>query len=120
SLVGCACERRRGGTPPAIVIGYVTPLVGSVYWNDQCGIVLAFARNCWATPPSVAKFAATSGFGWRGDAPAADTAVSERTSNASATTSGARNERLDMKVTPSLSSRSARSGRRAGVVAEKY
>ncbi len=34
--------------------------MGSVYWNDQCGIVRAFARNAGATPPWVVKSALTS------------------------------------------------------------
>ena len=37
--VWIAVEPPLRGSPPAIVIGYVTPFVGSVYWNDQCGIV---------------------------------------------------------------------------------
>jgi hypothetical protein len=33
-----------------------------VYWNVQCGIVRALARNCGATLPAVVKRAETSGF----------------------------------------------------------
>jgi hypothetical protein len=32
-----------------------------VYWKVQCGIVVALARNCGATLPSVEKIADTSG-----------------------------------------------------------
>jgi hypothetical protein len=40
----------------------VTLFVGSVYWKLQCGIVVAFARNCGSTLPKVVNWAETSGF----------------------------------------------------------
>src|ERR671927_416510 len=61
TTVWIAVEPPLRGSPPAIVIGYVTPLVGSVYWKDQCGMVRALARNCPATPPGDENSAATSG-----------------------------------------------------------
>src|SRR5438132_13009724 len=48
------------GSEPTIVIGYVTPLDGSLYWNVKCGIVRAFARNCGSTPPIVSDRGALS------------------------------------------------------------
>jgi hypothetical protein len=54
----------------------VTPFVGSVYWNVQCGIVEALTKNCGATPPAVVNFADTSGLA------GVDAADAEPTANA--------------------------------------
>src|SRR4051794_12332159 len=91
------------GSPPAIVIGYVTPFVGSVYWNVQCGIVLARARNSGETPPSWANRATTSGFDCRVGTEAAS-AGADRSSASAPRTSVAR--RLDIRTIP-LSARRA-------------
>src|SRR5437764_12349660 len=62
------------GSDPTIVIGYVTWFVGSVYWNVQCGIVVAFWRNCDGTPPCVVNSGRTSAFAWPEAPDAADAA----------------------------------------------
>src|SRR5437764_9682793 len=57
-----------------MVIGYVTWFVGSVYWNGQGGIVVAFWRNCGATLPAVVNSGRTSAFAGRDAPDAADAA----------------------------------------------
>jgi hypothetical protein len=74
------------GSDPTIVIGYVKLFVGSVYWKDQCEIVIAFCRYYDATPPSVVNSGRTSAFA-EPDAPDAADAASAAGSMATKPTS---------------------------------
>ena len=55
--------------------------VGSVYWNVQCGIVVALVRNCGATLPAVVNCADTSGLAGAEPAKAPPAANAARTAS---------------------------------------